>query len=211
MEMLLHPAEKIGAHAPRRPRRLSTVGHAETLQALAAAARTARVRFMLIGGTYRDAFVRAGSTRDIDLVLADEMSLPDSAMKAAGFARKGGSTHAWERRVGSHVVLVEIAAIATPKGDAGPFSVAYRQAKLATVDGVRVRVPRIEDYIVLKLIAADAEQRRFTRDLTDVRDALESTAGSAVSISSLRARMRDLYGFPRDKLNRLVAILRLAG
>ncbi len=53
----------------------STIGHPEAFRAFCRAADRMSVRFLVIGGTYRDAPVRAMSTRDIDVVLVDRDSL----------------------------------------------------------------------------------------------------------------------------------------
>jgi hypothetical protein len=72
-------------------------------------------------------------------------------------------------------------------------------------------VPRIEDYVILKLLAAVADRRRLTRDLTDVQYALVAFPEQkhpSLSIAALRARLRDLYGVRGQRLNEVVALLR---
>jgi predicted nucleotidyltransferase len=85
VDRLLHVAE--GAHPPDPRGRLSTVGHAAALRAFARAAKRAGVRFMVIGGTFRDVAVRASTTRDIDVVLVDRHELDEEAMAGEGFER----------------------------------------------------------------------------------------------------------------------------
>lgn len=211
MDLLLHPAEDAARHRPGRPRRLSTVGHADALRAFARAAQAARVRFMLIGGTYRDVLVRAMSTRDIDVVLVDRDQVPEEAMQEAGFSRNPRLRHAWRYRAGDRVVDLEIAATASTSEGSGPFSVAFRYSRRVSVEGCRVAVPRVEDYLILKLLAAASDHRRRARDLLDVRFALDAypkESRGALSVPALRARMRDLYGIRGEQLKELTALLR---
>ena len=165
---------------------------------------------MVIGGTFRDVAVRAASTRDIDIVLVDRADLPEESMRAAGFRREPGSAHAWQYHSGDRVIDLEVAAVASSTEQAGPFSVAVQHAVTATIEGIRVPVPRLEDYVILKLLAA-ADRRRRARDLADVQFALQASAtGSrgALSIAALRARLRELYGVRGQQLKDLVALLR---
>jgi predicted nucleotidyltransferase len=215
VDLLLHPAEDTGAHRPDPRGRLSTVGHTEAFKAFARVAQRAGVRFMVIGGTFRDIAVRAASTRDIDIVLVDRQQLPAQAMRKAGFTRVPRSQHAWRYVARGRTVDLEIAAVASSEPSAGeprgPFSVAYEHARTAKIEGVTVPVPRIEDYVILKLLAAVADRRRLTRDLADVQYALAAfpeTAQPSLSISALRGRLRDLYGVRGPRLHELVALLR---
>ena len=215
VDLLLHPADDADAHRPDRHGRLSTVGHAAAFRAFARVARRAGVRFMVIGGTYRDIAVRAASTRDIDIVLVDQTDLPEDAMRKAGFTRAPHLPHAWRYAARGLTVDLEIAAVASLHARAGeprgPFSVALSQARTATVEGVKVTVPRVEDYVILKLLAAAADRRRMTRDLADVQATLAAfpeREHPSLSIPALRGRLRDLYGFRGRQLTELVALLR---
>jgi len=111
-------------------------------------------------------------------------------------------------------VDLEVAAVASlqARGEPrGPFSVAFEQARSATIEGVKVTVPRVEDYVILKLLAAAADQRRMTRDLADVQDTLAAfpeREHPPLSIPALRARLRNLYGVRGRQLTELVALLR---
>ncbi len=215
VDLLLHPPEDGDAHRPDRHGRLSTVGHAAAFRAFARVAQRAGARFMVIGGTYRDIAVRAGSTRDIDIVLVDQTELPEDAMRKAGFTRVLHSPHAWRYAARGRTVDLEIAAVASLHARAGeprgPFSVALEQACTTTIEGVKVAVPRVEDYVILKLLAAAADRRRMTRDLADVQDTLAAfpeREHPPLSIPALRGRLRDLYGVRGRQLNELVALLR---
>ena len=215
MDLLLHPPDDAGAHRPDRRGRLSTVGHAEAFKAFARVAQRSGVRFMVIGGTFRDIAVRAASTRDIDIVLVDQAELPAAAMRKAGFTQAPHSPHTWRYAARGRAVDLEIAAVASSRADAseprGPFSVAYEHARTAKIEGVTVPVPRIEDYVILKLLAAVADRRRLTRDLADVQHTLAAFPEHEhrwLSISALRGRLRDLYGVRGQRLNELVALLR---
>jgi predicted nucleotidyltransferase len=210
----LHPPEG-DMHRPDPRGRLSTVGHAAAFKAFVRVAKRAGVRFMVIGGTFRDIAVRAASTRDIDIVLVDQHELPTEAMRTAGFTRVPHSAHAWRYAVRDRTVDLEIAAVASSRarrGDApGPFSVAFEYARTANIEGVSVPVPRIEDYVILKLIAAAADRRRLTRDLADVQHTLAAFPEQeypALSIPALRGRLRDVYGKRGQQLTELVALLR---
>ena len=164
---------------------------------------------MVIGGTFRDVAIRAASTRDIDVVLIDHAALPDDRMHQAGFRRVAGSPHAWRLGSTGHVVDVEVAAVASSTDAAGPFSVAFQNAQTARIEGIEVTVPRIEDYVILKLLAAAADRRRMARDLADIQYAFEAFPQSAhLSLVALRARLRDLYGIGGQRLKDLVAMLR---
>ncbi len=208
VDLVLHPAETDSRPDPRG--RLSTVGHGEALRAFARAARKARVRFMIIGGTYRDVAVRAASTRDIDVVLVDRRELEESVMRQAGFERS--SRHAWRYAArGGRAVELQVAAVASSTEPAGPFSVAFRESETATIEGVKVTVPKVEDFVVLKLLAAAADNRRRSRDLADVQYALEAYPDrlrSTLSVPAVRARLRDLYGISGERLEDLVALFR---
>ena len=95
MDLLLHPADDHGRGRPDRRGRLSTVGHRQAFRAFARAAKRAGIRFMVIGGTFRDVAVRAGSTWDIDIVLIDRKDLDTALMAGAGFTRAPRSPHVW--------------------------------------------------------------------------------------------------------------------
>jgi hypothetical protein len=211
VDLLLHPREEAGAHRPNRRGRLSTIGHGAAFRAFARAAERAGVRFMVVGGTFRDVAVRPASTRDIDIVLIDRKTLPEDVMESAGFRRVPGSPHAWcFARRGAEVEL-QVAALASSSARAGPFSVAIAQAVARTIEGRKVLTPRIEDYVILKLLAAAAEVRRRNRDLADVQSTFFSyreLCATTLSIPSLRARLRDLYGIKDARLRRLTALLR---
>jgi hypothetical protein len=211
VDLLLHPADDRSRHRPDRRGRLSTVGHRAAFRAFAKVARRARIRFMVIGGTFRDLAVRAASTRDIDIVLVDRSELPQEVMAEAGFTRMPGLPHAWRYRAGDRTVELQVAAVASSKESAGSFSVAYQHAVKATVEGLRVAVPRVEDYIILKLLAAAADRRRRARDLVDVQFALEAypeRVRSGLSVPAVRARLRDLYGCRGEQLKHLVDLFR---
>src|SRR5262245_53113775 len=121
MEMLLHPPDDASRHRPDARGRLSTNGHAAAFRALARVARAAGIRFMVIGGTFRDVAIRAASTRDIDVVLIDHPALPAAQMRQAGFRPVSGSPHAWRHASSGRVVDVEVAAVASSTEPAGPF------------------------------------------------------------------------------------------
>ena len=211
MDVLLHPADDRETHRPHPRGRLSTVGHGAAFRAFVRATRRAKVPFMIIGGTYRDVAVRASSTRDIDVVLVDAQELPQNVMQEAGFAAIEGSPHAWRFAARGRTAVIEIAAVASSRDPKGPFSIAYREAERRNIEGLRVPVPRIEDYVILKLLAADGDPRRRGRDLADVQFALEAHAEHSegkLSVASLRARLRDVYGVGGEKLRRIVALLR---
>lgn len=214
MDLLLHPSDDGPAHRPDPSGRLSTVGHGAAFRAFARAARRAGIRFMVIGGTYRDVAVRAASTRDIDVVLVDRDEMDADAMRAVGFERIGNRRHAWRYRLrDGRSVELQVAAAASSTEPRGPFSVAWRAARARTIEGARVMVPRLEDWVALKLIAALADPRRRMRDLLDVRWAVEGATGSqrrALSIPTLRARLRDAYGLSPVALRDAVALLRRA-
>jgi len=211
VDLLLHPGDDRGRGRPEWRGRLSTVGHRQAFRAFARAAKRAGIRFMVIGGTFRDVAVRPASTRDIDIVLIDRKELDPTLMAAAGFARVPRSPHAWRYAVGGRTVDLEIAAVASSTERGGPFSVASQQAETAVVEGVEVVVPRIEDFVILKLLAAAADRRRRARDLADVQSVLEMFAGRAgarLSVSGVRARLRDLYGLEGQRLKDVVALFR---
>lgn len=214
VDLLLHPSDDGATHRPDAAGRLSTVGHGAAFRAFAKAARRAGVRFMVIGGTFRDVAVRAASTRDIDVVLVDHEEMDAGAMRAAGFERVGGRRHAWRYRLrDGRSVELQVAAVASSTELRGPFSVAWRAARARTIEGVRVMVPRLEDWVALKLIAALADPRRRMRDLLDVRWAIEGAAGGqrrALSVPAVRARLRDAYGLAPGALADAVTLLRRA-
>jgi hypothetical protein len=166
---------------------------------------------MVIGGTFRDVAVRAASTRDIDIVLIDRKDLDPALMAEAGFSRVPRSPHVWRYDAEGRTVDVEIAAVASSTEPGGPFSVAFQHADIAVVEGIEVVVPCVEDFVILKLLAAAADRRRRARDLADVQATLEAFAGRAgtrLSVPALRARLRDLYGLQGQRLKDVVAIFR---
>lgn len=72
-------------------------------------------------------------------------------------------------------------------------------------------MPRVDDYVILKLFAAAADRRRLARDLADVQHVLEAFPERAVtelSIPAVRARLRDLYGVRGERLKDMLALLR---
>jgi len=211
MDLLLHPADERGHTRPHPRGRLSTVGHREAFRAFAEAARAAGIRFMIIGGTFRDVAVRSASTRDIDVVLIDRKELDPEMMRAAGFSRVSGSPQAWRYRAGDRTVDVEVAALASSTEPTGPFSVAFQHAERRTIEGLRAAVPRVDDYVILKLFAAAADRRRLARDLADVQhvlDAFPERSATELSIPAVRARLRDLYGVWGERLKDMLALLR---
>ena len=107
---------------------------------------------------------------------------------------------------------LEIAGVASSTEPEGPFSVAFHHADTRVVEGIEVTMPRIEDFVILKLLAAAADRRRRARDLADVQSALEAfaaRAGSRLSVPAVRARLRDLYGLQGQRLKDLIAMFRL--
>ena len=212
MDLLLHPPEDSSRHTPDARGRLSTVGHRGAFRAFARAARRAGIRFMVIGGTFRDVMVRAASTRDIDIVLVDTAKLPADVMRSAGFV-PGPSPHTWRYMTEGQHVELQVAAIASSTDSSGPFSIAYRDATRRTIEGIRVAVPRVEDYVILKLIAAQADSRRRARDRLDIQHTLGAfpdQADGILSVAALRARLRDVYRVQGDRLKQLTALVRLA-
>jgi len=211
VDLLFHPADDHGRGRPDRRGRLSTVGHRQAFRAFARAAKRAGIRFMVIGGTFRDVAVRAASTRDIDIVLIDQKDLAPELMAAAGFMRVPRAPYVWRYDAEGRTVDLEIAAVASSTEPAGPFSVAFQHAETAVVEGIEVALPRIEDFVILKLLAAAADRRRRARDLADVQAALEAFAGRAgtrLSVPTVRARLRDLYGLEGQRLKDVVEIFR---
>ena len=209
VDLLLHPPDDPGRHQPDPRGRLSSVGHGAAFRAFAQAARRAGIQFMVIGGTFRDVAIRAASTRDIDIVLIDRRTLPNELMEDAGFTRIAGSRHAWRYTSRGHLVDLEVAAIASSENPSGPFSIAVQHARRITIEGIKAAAPQIEDYVILKLLAAAADHRRRARDLVDVQFVLEAEpANPALSIAVLRARLRDVYGIAGQQLKDLVGMLR---
>jgi hypothetical protein len=187
VELLLHPPDRPEHHRPDRRGRLSTVGHAAAFRAFARAAKAAGIRFMVIGGTFRDIAMRAANMRDIDVLLVDDIKLSTAEMARAGFRPVAGSKHAWRYRVrGQPHVDLEVAALASSTEAAGPFSVAYQHSRSARIEGVTVRVPRIDDFVILKLLAASTEVRRRSHT---PRDEIE-LAGTKGDFEALWAEVR---------------------
>jgi hypothetical protein len=166
---------------------------------------------MVVGGTFRDVAVRPSSTRDIDIVLVDRKELPEDLMRSAGFVRVPESPRAWRfARRGAEVEL-QVAALASSRSLAGPFSIAFTEAVSRKIEGREVLAPRIEDFVILKLLAAHAEVRRRNRDLADVQStffAYPQLSSTTLSIPSLRARLRDIFGIEGAKLRSLTTLLR---
>ena len=211
VDILCHPREEYGRRRLDPRGRLSTVGHGRAFRAFARAAKRAGVRFMVIGGTFRDVAVRPASTRHIDVVPIDRKEIDPDVMAAEGFTRVAESPHTWRYSPAGRTVDVEIAAVASSSEPAGPFSVAFKHGETRLVEGLRVSVPRIEDYVVLKLLAAAANRRRRARDLADVQGALEAfpeRAATSLSIAGVRARLRDVYAVQGQRLKTLVALFR---
>jgi hypothetical protein len=98
------------------------VGHREAFRAFARAAKRGGIRFMVIGGTFRDVAVRATSTRDIDIVLVDRKDVDERFMAEAKFVRLRGSRHAWRYEAGRRPVDLEIAAMPTRSSSRGCVS-----------------------------------------------------------------------------------------
>jgi hypothetical protein len=211
VDLLLHPPDDARPHRPSRRGRLSTVGHGAAFRAFARAAERAGVRFMVVGGTFRDIAVRPSSTRDIDIVLVDRKELPADLMQSAGFVRVPGSPHAWRFARRNVEVELQVAALASSRSLAGPFSGALKEAVSRKIEGCEVLTPRLEDYVILKLLAAHSDVRRRNRDLADVQStffAYPDLCSTTLSIPSLRSRLRDLYGIEDGKLRSLTALLR---
>ena len=183
--------------------RLSSIGHAEAFLAFCRAADRMGVRFLVIGGTYRDALVRAMSTRDIDVVLVDRDALSPEVMAEEGFRPVEGSPFSWHFLRGGKPVEVQVGAVASSRAARGPFSIALANAEEATIEGRKVMVPRIEDYVILKLLAVEDDPRRSYRDLGDIQMTLEAfpeLRATRLSVQGIRARLRDLYGIPGPRL-----------
>src|SRR6266852_1034109 len=144
MDVLLHPPDDACRHRPSAGGRLSTAGHATAFRA----ARAAGIRFMVIGGTFRHVAVRAASTRDIDIVLIDRQELPADVLRAAGFVPVPGARDAWRYTTRGRIVDLEVAAAASSRTAGGQFSIAFQQAERTGIAGIKVAVPRIEDYVI---------------------------------------------------------------
>jgi hypothetical protein len=166
---------------------------------------------MVIGGTFRDVAVRPSSTRDLDIVLVDQKELPEDVMTSAGFQRVPPSPHAWRFSRRGTTVDLQVAALAASGSRRGPFSVAFEHAVPRMIEGCEVLTPRLEDYVTLKLLSAADDARRRNRDLADVQSAFfayPELCNTTLSIPSLRARLRDLYGVTGTKLRALTVLLR---
>jgi hypothetical protein len=86
-----------------------------------------------------------------------------------------------------------------------------KEAVSRKIEGCEVLTPRLEDYVILKLLAAHSDVRRRNRDLADVQStffAYPDLCSTTLSIPSLRSRLRDLYGIEDGKLRSLTALLR---
>jgi hypothetical protein len=130
-------------------------------------------------------------------------------MCAAGFSPASEAGHAWQYETAGRTVHLEIAALASSSAGTGPFSVALRHAEQATIEGCKITVPRIEDYVILKLLAAAADRRRRARDLADVQYALEAFPDrDSLTVAAVRGRLRDLYGVRGAESKNLVALFR---
>ena len=137
--------------------------------------------------------------------------MPPELMVAAGFARVPRAPYVGRYDTDGRTVDLEIAAVASSTEPAGPFSVAFQHAETAVVEGIEVALPCIEDFVILKLLAAAADRRRRARDLADVQATLEASArraGTRLSVPALRARLRDLYGLQGQRLKDVVAMFR---
>ncbi len=211
MDLVLHRAGTAARQPPQLRGRLSTVGHGTVFRAFARAAKRSGIHFMLIGGTFRDVAVRAGSTRDIDIVLVDQDGLDRAWMSEVGFLPVQGIPHTWRYFVRGRPIDIEVTAVASSRDPRDPFSVAYQQADSMIIEGRRVEVPRIEDYVILKLCAAAADRRRRARDLADVQDALEAyphLVKRSLSLAAIEARLREIYAMPPKRLKELIALLK---
>src|SRR6266478_6822478 len=138
--------------------------------------------------------------------------LAPELMAAAGFTRVPRAPYVWRYDAGGRTVDLEIAGVASSTEPEGPFSVAFHHADTRVVEGIEVTMPRIEDFVILKLLAAAADRRRRARDLADVQSALEAfaaRAGSRLSVPAVRARLRDLYALQGQRLKDVMGMFRL--
>ncbi len=124
-------------------------------------------------------------------------------MEEEGFRRVEGSRFSWRFLRGEKPVEVQIGAVASTGPAKGPFSIALAHAEEATIEGRRVLVPQIEDFVILKLLAVEAEPRRSYRDLGDIQMVLEAfpeLRAGRLSVRGIRARLRSLYGISGPRL-----------
>ncbi len=131
--------------------------------------------------------VRAASTWHIDVVLVDREEIDPEIMLDAGFSPVPASRHAWEYESDGRAVRLEIAAVASSKQAAGPFSVALRHAERRTIAGAG----------------------RATSPTCSTRSKRSRSARAGdLSVPAIRLRLRDAYGKRGPELKDLVALYR---
>ena len=169
MELLLHPPDDASRHRPDARGRLSTIGHAAVFRALARVARQAGISLhghrRHVSRRRRPCRQHARHRRRLDrsprLARRPDAAgrLSTCARLAACMAPRVERPRRGRRGCGGGFL----------DGTSSPFSVAFQNARKVRIEGIAATVPRLEDYVVLKLLAAAAERRRTARDLTDIQ------------------------------------------
>jgi hypothetical protein len=124
------------------------------------------------------------TTLDIDIAVLGRETIPQSALRAAGFQFGGTFEHSenWTAADGTPVQFTDDPAIAS----------AVRAAGEILLDGVTLRVIRIIDLLHEKLRAGSDPARRRSKRLQDLADAQALLEGDPDLVNELTAEEREL-------------------
>ncbi len=132
-----------------------------------------RVQYALIGGVAVQIHTtEPRSTLDIDLAVRSYDDVPREALVAAGFEHTGRHGHSDNWRAPGSGPLAARTAVQFSAEDQ---PIVEAVARAITVDlgaGVLLRVATVADLVVLKLVAAEATDRRPSKRAHDIADVL---------------------------------------
>jgi hypothetical protein len=142
-----------------------------------------RVSYALIGGVAVQLHTaEPRSTLDIDLAVRSYADIPRDALVAAGFEHTGRHPHSDNWRAPGRGPSAARTAVQFSAEDSPIVEAVARATTVDLGPGVHLRVATVADLIRLKLVAAEASDRRASKrehDVADVLALLEEHADAA--------------------------------
>lgn len=143
-----------------------------------------RVPYALIGGVAVQLHTaEPRSTLDIDLAVRSYADVPRDALVAAGFEHTGRHTHSDNWRAPGRGPTTARTAIQFSAEDGAIIQAVSRATTVDLGSGVHLRVATVVDLIALKLVAAEASDRRPSKREHDVADVLALMEEHADAVS----------------------------
>jgi predicted nucleotidyltransferase len=160
-----------------------------------------RVSYAVIGGIAVQLYTEEPrTTRDIDVALASYQDLPRIALELAGFEHEGRFDHSDNWRAPGSAPRKQRTAIQFMADQLTPGSV--ERAQTFELLGMRLRVAKLPDLVLLKLEAAEEPRRRPSKrrsDAADVSRLLEEHPDLEQELPGVRERLAHVDDTIRGK------------